>query len=299
MISLKEISRNNVSTNYFTALLIFLISFISIPSVKIGLVGEIFLGLCFLSLYFLETWAFNLKIRLSRARVLMELTDGDPKSPLTHKSIGGLVWYGFLIRLIFRFLIMLIALNFLHLMRYEGKELSGWTLALLIIAMLFELYSLMIPMIDSGVDSYKERTEERRKRAQVAEVKWREENFLYLRNKELIWKEPAADILLTLYAIIPIKFFWGMVNNTFSSYIIGNARDGWGPIETAFGVAIPVFILSLFFLIPVRLAYWVGESIRVNSAAEKRHYYLSLCVACLVIMIPTLDTFWRTFFLGY
>lgn len=294
---MKQLPRNSILMNYITASLFFFTGFIPFNFSSAGS-GKFFLGLGWLIFYFAEPWAFNFKIRLSRIRILSGLTEGNPEKIYKHKNMGGLIWFAFLIRLVFRFLILIIAFTILGVLP-GPKEMPTWMLLIYIFAMLFELSAIFWPIytlrLDSGIN--KEEDKEGEKAEEKMEKEWRRENFPLLSRADTFPKELVADILLSLYAIVATKSFWNMINDTFTSYIISSARDGSGAFETAISTAIPIFILAFIFLIPVRLAYWVGESIRINTGVEKRHYYLSLCVATFFIILPTIQTFVKVFFL--
>jgi hypothetical protein len=276
--------------NYIISLLILGTSFIPLHNTGFGTVGRIFLGIAWLIFYIAEPFAFNYKVKLSKVRVLWSLTGGDPEGTGDHAKIGNIVWFAFLIRLVFRVLILIIAFSILGVV-HDGSGLPTWLLWVYIIAVTCELFIFMWPLMTFNLS---ENTEKGNKAAKQ-EREWRRQNFPMLKAPDTLFKEFVSDILLSIYSLVAIRTFWNMINNTFSSYIISSAKEGSGPVETAIMVIIPVLILSAIFLIPVRLAYWIGESIRSRTASQKRHFYLSLLVAAMIIMLPTIRTFFRVF----
>lgn len=254
----------------------------SIPS-YVDLRGSGFLvGLIAVFMYFGEAWAFYYKTKLTRVRVVYVQTEGRitrtvPPLP----ALGCFVSYGFFLRLCFRTIFLIVALTTFGFMSESEEDIGGVAITVLILGILFELFLLGVSWIESRLTKDDEEEE-----PQKEEQKWREKNFKMLKDPKLLAKEMGADFILFVSAMMFTHAFWTMSNNDFMdsidhSYAIGD----WG-VGVLLSMVFFNFVLCLFMLVPVRLAYWVGESISTFTPQQKWRLRFSFLFAGLSITAP-------------
>jgi hypothetical protein len=249
-------------------------------------------GLFALFMYFGEAWAFWYKTRLMRVRIVYQLTEGEagrtvPPLP----KLGYFVGFGFLLRFCFRFIFLLIALHTFGLMPdHSDQDIGGFAMTILILAALFEIFMLAVTWFESRLEK-----DDEEEQPQKAERIWREKNFPMLKDPNLLAKEGGADLVLFIAAMMFTHVFWTMSNNNFiesidSSYAAGD----WG-VGVLLGMVIANFVLCLFMLVPIRLAYWVGESISTFTPQQRRSLRFSFLFAGLSVTAPVFIHFVKTY----
>lgn len=235
-----------------------------------------------------DFWAFIFKLKFTRARYLYELSKGNPKAEVGQMlEPGCMMFYAFMMRMIFRFTL---ALFVILGGKDTDKELNGFQITLLSIVVLFELFNLMFSMYETHIFSTKigDETEKANKESWLKEIEWRKKMFERLNDPSLFKKEMLANAILFVMAFFMTKIFWDGMNNTFIESIIHTKKFEDSYLVEIIGVLISCTILCFFFLMPVRLAFWIEDRMKAVTRKEKRNYRLSLFFAGISICSPTI-----------
>lgn len=275
-------------------ILLGLISFFVVPFIAKGIdlrEGNIFVGIIGLIFYFGEAWAFNYKTRLARARVVRRLIDEKRWNPLTGlPKLGCMVSYGFIMRLCFR--IAILAFSMMAFGGLQEETDPHWiVITVLMIGVLFEMailgYAWMDARLDPGEEGEKEKIDE--------ESSWRKSALPMLDDENMFIKETFSDLFLFITALMYTHGFWTLSNGEMiasidHSHVYG--ESGWSVFLL---ILLSNAALCLFMLVPVRLAYWVDESISTIEPAQKRKLRWSLVFAGLSMTAPPLVHFMKVY----
>lgn len=276
-------------------LLYALFSFVIIPvigtHIHLGLGFGVF-GLIGLTVYIGEAWAFYYKTRLMRARILYGLTNGNPDKDVPPlPKLGCLINYGFVVRLCLRIIILVFSLMSLGLMNPNGGKPRPLALGILIVATIGEIFVMMFSWMESRLETADETNEERK----TGEREWRKSNFPMISDEKLYWKEPLSDLFLFVSAMMYTHFFWTMSNNTFIGYIDQSHLEGSGGFGVLLVILFSNAVLSLFMLVPIRLAYWAIEAISLIDDKQRWRLRVSLIIAGVSMIAPVLIHYARVY----
>lgn len=251
-----------------------------------------------LCLYIGEFWAFLFKLKLVRIKNLFELSNGDPKKKVGEIGDPGcMMFYAFLMRFVFRFSIFLFA--FMILFGEPEGELSGWAITVMIIIVLFELFNMMYSIYETHIFRLKTDDDDEKDLNEYweKELKWRAKNFPLIQNANNQIKLKFADFILFLSGCAVTALFWDGCNREFVSFIKRSALEGESPVFVILLVVIACSILCLFFLMPVKLAFWIERLINSQTPQEIKRYRWSIFFAGISVSAPSLIQLVKTYLL--
>lgn len=252
-----------------------------------------------IALYIGEFWAFLYKLRSARVKNLYELSNGNPSLKVGElKDPGCMMFYAFLIRFVFRFAILLFAYIFLF-GEPEG-ELNWWTLVFLIILVLFELFSMLYSIYETHIFRLKtdDDNEEDDNNFWLKEKEWRTKVFKEYRPEMGDIRLKFAEMILFLSGCALTALFWDGCNQEFVDYIKRSAAQGESAIFIISLVLIACTVLCLFFLMPVKLAFWIEKKMNADTPQEQRRYKWSIVFAGISVSAPSLIQLVKTFGFG-
>lgn len=243
-----------------------------------------------------EMWAFNYKIHISRARILRGLTKNTPGMlSVDTRTPGCMIFYAFLIRFCLRFAMLMIIGAAMGL-TLQDEDPSIWVILLMIFGCLFEIVVFLFSLFWSRVYKTEAKNEREQESENDEEVAWRKKYFPWLDDPKHPMKEMAADIILFIFAVLLTKGFWDTSNADFIDFIRRSSTDGTSAAYVCVSIIIANIVLCLFFLIPVRLAYWVEESMLVFTGRDRWRYALSMIFAGLMVTAPSWMELFRVYF---
>lgn len=247
-------------------------------------------GIASIFLYVGEYWAFIYKIKFARLRFLYQLSNGNPKTKIGEGSDPGcMIFYAFLMRFVFR-----IALGMVAILGFGGdinKDMNTFQIIMMISITLFEVFNMMYSMFETHVFKLNGEYADTEKEVQQyweKEANWRSKNFPLLENKETVKKEFWAGIILLVMAFVTTHLFWDAMNQEFIDFIVRTKKDKESVGFAVSMVLISCFVLCLFFLMPVRLAFWLEQKMNADEKPEILRYRLSLVFAGISICSPCL-----------
>lgn len=285
----------NIVLGFFSLISFFLSNLISSVTIPFYLIA-----ICSFFLYVAEFWAFLFKLKIARIRELVHTTKGNPNLELDLGSEPGcMMVYAFLLRFVFRIVLGMIPV--LALGEGIDKDMNNIQIVFMIIIVLFELFNMMYSMYDTHIFKLTgeyDVTEEEIKETWDKEKAWRTKNYPLLANEQAQKKEMLATIILLLMAFVTTHFLWGSMNNEFIDFIIRTKTNHESVLFATLSVTISCFVLCLFFLMPVRLAFWIEEKMKADEAIELKRYRLSLIFAGFSICSPSLIQLFVSFVLN-
>lgn len=256
-------------------------------------------ALACLFLYTGEYWAFLFKLRIALARHLYGLSGGNPNKKTGEPlEPGCMVFYAYLMRMVFR-----IVLGIIMILGFGGsritEEMNSVQIGFLIAIVLFEVFVFCYTLFESHIFELpgEKDSEKDREKAWENEVRWRTKVFRELPLKNTPVKEFVASLLLFFMAVAATQLFWKEINGEFIDFILRTEKNRESASFAVITVLLSCFVLCLFFLMPVRLAFWIEEKIKASTLKKKRKYRLSLLFAGLSICSPSIVQLIRSFLL--
>lgn len=263
--------------------------------------GPLWLMGLFLTLVYIgDYWAFLYKLKTARGKFLYDLSGGDPYKKIGEtKEPGCMIFYAFLIRMVFRIVIAMFAL-----FAFGGSlsgDLANWQIGFFVAVVLFELFNMMYSMFETHIfnlsrdeDSESENTDKYWEK----EGKWRVKVFGMFSDRRHKMKEVLSAIILIITAYICTAIFWDGSNSEFVDFIVRSKKFGESPSFVIIAVLVSSFILCLFFLLPLRLAFWIEQKMHADTRREKINYRLSVLFAGTMIVAPTLVQLLKSYILS-
>lgn len=255
------------------------------------------LAIFLIALFVGDYWAFVFRTKIIRTASLYELSGGVPSKRVGELSEPGcMMYYAFILRLVFRFSVALFSV-----MLFTGSpdgEAPTWAIILFILVVLFELFNLMYTLFELHIFRIRYEDDDSEDEYWEKEKAWRTKMFKKLNDPNLDLKMFFAGFILVISATAATAMFWDGANHEFVGFIQRSAKDGTSPLFVILLVLIACFVLCLFFLIPVRLAFWLEQLMNVKTKQDKLKYRLSILFAGFSITAPSLIQLVKSYLLG-
>lgn len=242
-----------------------------------------------LIIYLGEAWATFYKINVVRARIIWKKSNTNFSDlNVTTRTPGNLIWFGFIMRLCLRFSIILLVL-FAFGVDMNQNDPSLFIIVILCLIVLFELFVMGFTMFESrafGTTS-KEEDEKDKTKDREEEQKWRTKMLKWKSDINFNKKEQLADIIIFVTATIGTNLFWNPMNSSFIDFINDSFING-NPVISILFFVIAGYVVSLFFIVPLKIAYWTENAMKIENKKSKIKYLLSYLFAIIGVLQPTI-----------
>ncbi|MBI2258394.1 MAG: hypothetical protein HYU67_05790 [Flavobacteriia bacterium] len=257
----------------------------------------------FLSLILLvgEAWAFIFKLKYVKIREIINNTKKIQSTPYDGRiKPGCMMIYAFLIRMIFRISIGMYSV--LILGQGVTNEANTFQKIFIIIIVLAELFNFAYCLFETNlfiISGEEEDTEKEKAEYWEKEKKWRIKNIKIINQISTTKKEVIATIFLLIMAIVCTKLFWDSANNQFIEYIVRTKNDKDSYFVNSMLVLFSCLVLCFFFLMPIRLAFWVEEKMKADKKSDVFKYRLSLIFAGISVCSPSIIQLLKSYLLQH
>jgi hypothetical protein len=256
--------------------------------------------LILISLYIGEFWAFLYKLKTARLKYLFELSGGDPDKQVGPRlDPGCMMFYAFLMRFVFRVAVVMVA--YIFVVGEPEGELSGWAIGFMITVVLFELFNMLYSLYETRIFSTQtdDSDEEDLKEEWKNDLDWRKRLFPLLAKQNESVKLMFAHFILFFSGAAVSALFWDGMNKEFIGFIKRSAIEHESPWFVIIFTVLACAVLCLFFLMPVKLAFWIERLMQADAPQEKRNYRWSVVFAGMTVTAPTLIQLIKTYLLGF
>ncbi|HET6227980.1 MAG TPA: hypothetical protein VFF27_16975 [Bacteroidia bacterium] len=262
-----------------------------------------FIGIFGIIILIAEFFALNFKLKMVRIRahekqLLLKQQTGQATLP----SIGGLVLFAFFLRLVFR---LGIVMTILMALGYEGRYVPSEVIVLFVLFfdLLWFAYIYMKKDIYTDVPDTKREFNEEVK----ADEDWYKENTASISGINYFRRELISDFILQIYGLILFCSFWEYMNRAAIERLHGEMRENTRVVETLVkiqgfhsqnlytvdagtGVAIIMllFVTAMLGLMPIRIAYWVEDSMTSFTKKERLSMWVIFGIAAIYTCSPFL-----------
>lgn len=250
-----------------------------------------------LFIYFAEFFAFKYKLKMIRLRSEAKRVEHQKLTGeyLPEPHITPALWFAVGMRIVFRMGCVAICATAvgIDMPDYGGKPLS---VAIILITLLVEVLSLAYLYSNNTLfwdfpDNVMEAREEKKE-----DDAWRKEN---LDRQETVWedrKEIISDVILQIYAFMIFTAFWEYINQLGINLIDSNYKHNDPAIATAMELSMMLLVMVSVGLLPMRLAYWIEESVEAISKKEKRIMAGYFVIAVLLTITPSVREYIDVYF---
>lgn len=240
---------------------------------------------------FAEFFALNFKLKIIRIRAEERRID---HRNLTGEDIiprpGKFVAFGLFVRMIARLGIIMISMTALGYPATE-EEMSPQGVIVLLFGFFIDMCGLIYIYLKSGFyrDVIEDVTEFKKEEIEIQ--KWNKINLPLASSIRYYWYEVISDIILHVYAIMLYTALWKYLNEYSIDRLYTIVREG-GSAFAAFVDLFPMLLaLSLFILMPLRIAYWLEDSMMAFSSKEKRGIIAVFIIVSVFSFAPTIVEF--------
>ncbi len=255
--------------------------------------ANIFVALFGVFIYVAEFFAMNYKLKVVRLRAETLRMQKHAREELPNP--GCVIWYAVLMRMLFRIGFIMVALVAFGFDPSAAEQPVMFTV-MLILFILCEVFVLGYTWVESGLFRTTPDDKWDEERDQKELETWRKVNLPFKETEETRAKEFRADIVLQLYALMLLTAFWDTINESNKEYIIRSFNTHETALFTGIMLFVIFLVMAFFALIPLRMAYWIEESVSIYTSKERWRLRGSLLIAALMVFEPSIKAFVGTFF---
>jgi hypothetical protein len=230
-----------------------------------------------------EFFALYFKLKMIRIRAELKRITYKKETGIDIKpSTGAFVFFQFFFRLLFRSAIIMVCMTALGFNCNE-KKMDG--LAELVLIFCFTLDMIGFFYIYANTNFYSDEinnTEE-----QLEDETWNNENLGFAESEKYFRLEVFSDLILQIYAIMLFTAFWKYINQ----YAIEMIDESFNNTEDG-GVGLTIFFMLfaelMIGLMPIRIAYWIEDSLNSFSKQDKNLMRLNFIIVGFFACLPTI-----------
>ncbi|HEY4800734.1 MAG TPA: hypothetical protein VII99_16760 [Bacteroidia bacterium] len=292
----KKIRPDGLSFNLLFAAYYFLLAPVINNYVMFGQ-KNILIAVCGIVIYISEFFAFNFKTKAIRLRALSEKIriEKETGKPMDIPSPGCVVGYGVITRMLFRIGFIMVAANSLG-WDASANDNPVYMNVLLVIAVLLEVFIIGYTMATSNIFGSSATSGWKKEPEKQEENNWYTKNLPRLNMTEFRQKEFLSDVVLHLYAFMLFTAFWNPINAATMDFVQKAFSAGDGALLTLILLVFIQGVMALIALPPIRLAYWIEESVQALTRKDRWRLRGSFLLVSLMVTWPAFQEYFRLFF---
>ncbi|MEP7264101.1 MAG: hypothetical protein ABI772_06380 [Bacteroidota bacterium] len=247
----------------------------------VGIIGLLILPAEYFALKF-KLWI----IRVRAEKSLIELEKENSEVLIINPSYALI--YGLFVRIILRISVLFFSLIAIG----QDSMVTG----MLIIVMFFaDMIGLMYIYITSNI--FQDQVPEHKIPIAVAErQEWRDNNIPGSDSLRNFIYEILADIALNVYAYVVFTLVWYYINWRAIDSLKHFIAEKSGAFETGYKIAFMLTFMVLVLLIPIRVAYWIEDSMNATTRKHKYAFSIMVILSGIYACMPTLVIYCSHFF---
>ena len=244
-----------------------------------------------------EFFALNFKLtmvkfRTEEKRIAYKKETGFDIVP----TITPLVFFAFFMRIVFRMIVVMVSMTALGYVCTE-KAMSPQGEVALMIVVILDLLGLTYMYFSSDFYNIPPQNDDELQDTLKEENDWLKANKKLALSEKYFRLEIFSDIVLQVYALMIYTAFWTYINQIgfeklHESIVIN---------DSAFFAALSIFprliILLILGLMPIRIAYWMEDSMEAFTTKEESGMWLAFFIVGLFTCSPTIVKFISFFIL--
>ena len=229
----------------------------------------------------IEPFALYVKIRNARIRAILKSEVHQQRTgKLYVPKTTGIILYGFMARLLLRTAVAMVSFKALGF--DELSEMMAAGFLVIDILLLTAVYARTNFFEDPNTGPYP------KKGLLDEHQEWSLKNVPGYHSLRSFWIEVGADLVLQIYAVMLFTAFidysnWFLVDRVTE---LGNGRYPQPPLNAALSLVPMYFILFLLCLMPIRIGYWIEDSLLAFSKKEQIGSWISFAVVLIFCFVP-------------
>jgi hypothetical protein len=256
-----------------------------------------FVAISGILIYVAEHFAFKYKLKMIRLRSESKRQDSEIHTgkylPVPH--INPFLWFAVGMRMVFRMGILMLSLfafgdNF---QTWIEKGIIGFLFLGIVtieILLLAHIYSANVLLQDYPVGLREEKEEK------TEDEQWRKENLKKEESISDYRKEMLTDIVLQIYSFMLFTAIWEYINDFGIEMIHKFSKANETAGEAGISLCIMLGAMLGIGLLPIRLAYWIEDSVEAISKKEKWKIVGSFVIATVLTISPSIKEFVQVYF---
>lgn len=263
----------------------FITKFISFgtPDTIVGVFGFLILIAELPAIYFKLKMV---RIRKEQRKLAYKNETGESLIPRT----AIIIFFGVFMRIALRVVVIMVSSTALGYVSTE-RLMSPAGLIILIAGIFIDICWLGYIYMTTGFYQYDAYTRDEWIKIKQETKAWNEKYLPLAATPEYYWKELISDFVLQIFGLMVFTAYWTYINSLGMEMINHSYYNG----ASAFNAAVDVFSMQFFVtaicLMPMRIAYWLEDSIMAVSKKEKYIMWLLYLLVMIYTCIPTILKF--------
>lgn len=236
-----------------------------------------------------EYYALKYKLWIIRVRAEKKLIELEKESNevLIINPSNALI-YGLFVRIVLRSSVLLFSI-----LAIGGEFLVAGSLV--IVLFFVDMIGLMYIFVTS--DIIHDKVPAHKIPVAVAErQRWRDKNLPDSDSLKNFKYEILADITLNIYAYVVFTLVWFFINSLAIDTLEGFIKTKSNAFDVGYKIAFMLVFMVLVLLIPIRVAYWIENSMNAITRKHKYAFYLMVILSGIYTCMPTLIAYSSHFF---
>lgn len=260
-------------------------------------VKSLFVAIFGFTMLIAEFFALNFKLKMIRIRT--------EEKRIEYKRITGtayvlppnrLLFFGLFIRIALRLAVIMVCMTALGYASTE-KEMSPQSLIVLFTGFLLDVGALIYIYLKMGpymdpIDDKDLITEEAKKNEE-----WNKIHLPIAASGKYYLKEVFSDIILQIYAVMLFTSVWTFINQTGIKILYESHTYEKSALWAAFDLFPMLFIMTLFVLMPMRIAYWIEDSMMSFTKRQRVGTGFIFFIVAIFTCAPSIVEFCTLYFI--
>ncbi len=234
-----------------------------------------------------------IRVRAGQRRILHKEKTGINLLPNTNKF----VLFEFFLRLLFRVPIAMVCMTALGYTANE-KKMSGEGVFVIMLVLVADIAGLTYLYLKSDFYTDPPMSKRELQKELSEDDVWDKANGHLVTSEKHMKLELLSDVVLHVYSIMVYTALWSYLNAygiaRLNSIVFIEYAD---PVSSAFDVFPMLFIMCVLALIPLRIAYWIEDSLMAFTWLEKFELFATFIIIALFTCSPTIWHFVSIFYL--
>ncbi|MBL7890703.1 MAG: hypothetical protein JNL24_14215 [Bacteroidia bacterium] len=234
-----------------------------------------------------------IRVRAGQRRLLHKEKTGINILPTTNKF----VLFEFFLRLLFRVPIAMVCMTALGYTANE-KKMSEEGVLVIMIVLVSDIAGLTYLFLKSDFYTDPPMSKKELNKELYEDDIWDKANGHLTTSEKHMRLELLSDIVLHVYSVMVYTALWSHLNSygiaKLNSIVFIEYAD---PITCAFEIFPWLFIMCMLALIPLRIAYWIEDSLMAFTWLEKFELVATFIIIALFTCSPTIWHFISIFYL--
>lgn len=260
---------------------------------------NIFVSIFGFTMLIAEFFALNFKLKMVRLRseekrIAYKKETGIDIIP----SAGQAVFFGFFMRMVFHVSVIMVCMTALG---YECTEekMSTQGMIVLLIWIFADIGGCLYIYVNSGFYTDPPQNRQDMKDDLKEEDDWDKANLQLASSTSYFRMEIVSDIILQVYALMLFTSFWKYINQTGIEMLHDSLKANESAVEAGFRLFPMLFAMVILGLLPMRIAYWIEDSMEAFTTKEKLGMGITFFIAAVFTCSPAIFKFITLFILRF